>query len=450
MMKKAWKNTSLLILVTLIVCVSLAGCSSKKTTSETTAPAASTGADATAAATVAPKKDKTEVNFWYLWNGKEAESLETLISEFNASQDLYTVKGLSVPDVQKVVVALSTGNGPDITDNFSSNTASYAEKGIIEPLDEYIKRDNYDVSDFVPAALKSGQYKDVTYALPININFNMMFYNKKLFADAGITAPPKTDKELLDDAIKLTQVNADKTIKVLGFPDFPFVYYVNPMTFAMGGELATADGTLTPNNPGSIAAINLIKAYREKFGIDNIMKFNSSSKYLDATDPFISGKQAIRFDGPWFGSTVKNGLKIEGLDYGIAPLPAPEGKPELAGGGEIQTSTFFIAKNSKNKEGGWAFLSWLMAKPQMTKFNSMFGNLPARSSVYDDPSLQDMPDFKIFAEAAKNANLKTFPPLSVQTEYAAAFSSEFELAANGKKTAEEAMKAVEAKAKTLK
>ncbi|QGQ93913.1 ABC transporter substrate-binding protein [Paenibacillus psychroresistens] len=446
MMKKAWKNTSLLLLVTTIVCITLVGCSSKKSTEEAVSPAASTGG----AATVAPKKDRTEVNFWYLWNGKEAESLETLITEFNASQDLYTVKGLSVPDVQKIVVALSTGNGPDITDNFSSNTASYAEKGILEPLDEYIKRDNYDVSDFVPAALKSGQYKDVTYALPININFNMMFYNKKLFADAGITAPPTTDKELLDAAIKLTQVNDDKTIKVLGFPDFPFVYYVNPMTFAMGGELAAADGTLTPNNPGSIAAINLIKSYREKFGLDNIIKFNSSAKYLDATDPFISGKQAIRFDGPWFGNTVKNGLKIEGLDYGIAPLPGPDGKPELAGGGEIQTSTFFIAKNSKNKDGGWAFLSWLMAKPQMVKFNTLFGNLPSRSSVYDDPALQAIPDFKVFAEAAKNPNLKSFPSLAVQAEYATAFSSEFELAANGKKTAEEAMKAVDAKAKTLK
>jgi len=448
-MKKAWKMTSLLLLVALVVSISLAGCSSKGSTKESEAASSAPAASTDAAVTAAPNKEKTEVNFWYLWNGKEAENLETLISEFNASQDLYTVKGLSVPDVQKIVVALSTGNGPDITDNFSSNTASYADKGILEPLDEYIKRDNYDVSDFIPAALKSGQYKDKTYALPININFNMMFYNKKLFADAGITAPPKTDKELLDAAIKLTQVNADKTIKVLGFPDFPFVYYVNPMTFALGGELATADGTLTPNNPGSIAAINLIKSYREKFGVDNIMKFNSSSKYLDATDPFISGKQAIRFDGPWFGNTVKNGLKIEGLDYGIAPLPAPEGKPELAGGGEIQTSTFFIAKNAKNKEGGWAFLSWLMAKPQMAKFNSLFGNLPARSSIYDDPSLQNMPDFKIFAEAAQNVNLKTFPALPAQTEYATAFSSEFELAANGKKTTEEAMKAVEEKAKSM-
>ncbi|MFD0696451.1 ABC transporter substrate-binding protein [Paenibacillus sp. GCM10027628] len=443
MTKRAWKNTSLFVLATLVAGTSLVGCSASNEAASTASPTKAVSADA-------PKKEKSEVNFWYLWNGKEAENVEKLIAEFNASQDKYTVKGLSVPDVQKIIVALSSGSGPDITDNFSSNTASYAEKGISEPLDEYIKKDNFDTSDFVPGALQSGQYKGKTYALPINVNFNLMFYNKKLFAEAGLTAPPKTDKELLEYSIKLTKVNADKTISVLGFPDFPLIYYVNPMSFALGGSFIAPDGKLTPDNPGTLAAIQLMKSYRDKFGVDNITKFNSSAKYLDATDPFISGKQAIRFDGPWFGNTVKNGLKIEGLDYGIAPLPAPEGKPEMAGGGEISASTFFIAKNSKNKEGGWAFISWLLSKQGMTKFNSMFGNLPARTSVYDDPTLQSIPDFKIFADAAKNKNLKAFPAVPVQTEYTKLIGDQFELAVNGKKSPEEALKEASDKANSLK
>jgi len=449
MKKMVWKRGLLFSIITTMVCISLVGCSTKDNSPQnSTAANASTSS---AAQTVAPKKDKTVVNFWYLWNGTEGGYVEKLISEFNASQDLYTVKGLSVPDAQKVVVALSAGgDGPDITDNFSSSVASYADKGIMEPLDSYIKRDNYDVSDFVPAALESSKYNGTTYALPININFEMMFYNKKLFADAGIADPPKTDKELLADSIKLTKVNADKTIAVMGFPDFPFVYYVNNMTFALGGNLVSTDGKPTPKNDGSLAAINLIKSYRDQFGADNVTKFDSSSKYLDASDPFITGKQAIRFDGPWFGNTVKNGLKITGLDYGIAPMPGPDGKPELAGGGELQSSVFFIAKNAKNKDGAWAFLSWLMAKPQMTEFNSMFGNLPARSSVYNDPALQNIPDFKVFADAASNPNLKAFPSLPYQAEYATDFSSEFELAANGKKTAEQAMDDATTKVNTLK
>lgn len=460
MVTSSWKKASIGIMIAALTSVALAGCGSNDSnTSSSNNSGSKNAADTTnssgttntsSSSTNDTKKERSEVNFWYLWGGTEGENMEKLIAEFNSSQDLYTVKGLSVPDMQKVIVALSSGNGPDITDNFSSNTASYAEKGILEPLDDYIAKDNYDLSDFVQGALKSGQYNGKQYALPINVNFYMMFYNKKMFADAGIANPPTTASELLDDAIKLTKVNDDKTLQVMGFPDFPLVYYVNPMSFALGGDFATADGKLTPNNAGTLAAINLMKQYRDKFGVDNITKFNSSAKYLDATDPFISGHQAIRFDGPWFGNTVKNALKIEGLDYGIAPLPGPDGQPNLAGGGEVSASTFFIAKNAKNKDGAWAFMSWLMSNEAMTKFNTMFGNLPARTSVYDDPGLQNIPDFKVFAEAATNANLKAFPAVAVQTEYAKLISDQFELAVNGKETPEQALKEADEKAGSLK
>ncbi|MHA6482084.1 ABC transporter substrate-binding protein [Paenibacillus sp. strain BS8-2] len=437
MLKRKWVTASVALMLT----ASLAACSGGNnepaaTNSGEKAPSESNG-------------KKEEVSFWYLWGGTEGENVEKLISEFNASQDKYEVKGLSVPDVQKIIVAISSGDGPDITDNFSNNTASYVEKGMLLSLDEYIARDKYDVSDFVPAALEAGRYNGELYALPINVNFNMMFYNKTLLAKAGLDTPPSTEEELLDYAIKLTETNADGSIKVLGFPDFPTVYYGNNMTYALGGNFISEDGkTLTPDNEGMKKAIELLRAYREKFGSDNVLKFNSSAKYLDATDPFIMGNQAIRFDGPWFGNTVKNVLKKD-LDYGIAPLPAPAGKPELAGGGEVSASTFFIPSNAKSKDGAWAFMSWLMSKENMVKFNDMFANLPARTSVYDDPAFQDIPDFKAFADAAKNPNLKSFPTFGEQATYSKAIADEFELAINFKKSADEAMAEMKKKSASL-
>lgn len=396
-----------------------------------------------------PPSEKTEVSFWYLWGGVEGEYVEELISEFNESQELYEVKGLSVPDVQKIIVAISSGEGPDVTDNFSNNTASYAEKGMLLALDDYIARDNYDVSDFMPAALEGGRYKEKLYALPINVNFNLMFYNKALFAEAGLDGPPQTEEQLLEYAIKLTQTNADGTLKVLGFPDFPNVYYTNSMAYALGGDFISEDGgALTPDNDGLKKAIELMQAYRNEFGSDNVLKFNSSAKYLDATDPFIQGTQAIRFDGPWFGHTVKNVLKKD-IDYGVAPYPAPAGKPELAGGGEVSSSTFFIPSNAKNKDGAWAFMSWLLSKENMIKFNDKFANLPARTSAYDDPSLQDIPDFQAFAEAAKSPNLKSFPTFGEQGAYSKVIGDEFELAVNGRKSADEALQAMKQKSAGL-
>jgi multiple sugar transport system substrate-binding protein len=434
----------LAIVMALILAIVLSACGNGNNggkNSTTGNSSKDTKANATETKEPAAPKEKTVVNFWYLWGGVEGEYVEQLIAEYNASQDLYEVKGLSVPDVQKIVVAISSGDGPDVTDNFSNNTASYAEMGMLEPLDDYIAGDNYDVSDFVPAAIDGGRYNGKLYALPINVNFNMLFYNKQLLADAGLSGPPQTADQLLEYAIKMTKVNSDKTIETIGFPEFPVVYYPNNMAFSLGGDFISTDGkTLTPDNSGMVTAIKLMQDYRNTFGLDNVIKFNSSAKYLDATDPFIMGKQALRIDGPWFGNTIKNVLKQD-IDYGVAPLPG--------GGGEVSSSTFFIPSSAKNKNGAWSFLSWLMAKENMTKFNDMFANLPARTSVYDDPSLQDIPDFQAFAQAASNPNLKSFPVFAAQSEYAKVIADEFELAINGKQTAEDAVAAMKNKSSNL-
>lgn len=394
-------------------------------------------------------KEKEEVVLWYLWTGVEGENLEKIVDEFNNNQDKYEVKGLSVPDVQKVTVAISSGEGPDITDDFSNNVASYAEKGIMEPLDKYIKDSGYDTSDFVPAALETCQYNDETYALPIGMNLMMLFYNKQLFKEAGIEEPPKTDEELLDCAIKLTKVNDDKSIDVLGFPDFPFVYYVNPMSFALGGQFASEDGkTLTPNNEGTIRALDILVEYREKFGLDNVIKFQSSGKYLDPTDPFISGKQAMRIDGPWLGHNIKNVIKAD-VDYGVVPLPYPEGKPELEKSAEVSSSMFYIPVTAKNKDGAWEFLSYICGGEGMKQFNLLNAGLPARLSLLEDSDFEALEDFEAFADLAKSPNLKTFPSLPQQAEYQQIIGDQAELAASLEKSPKEAMDEAAEKAKKL-
>ncbi|MBL7006489.1 MAG: extracellular solute-binding protein [Spirochaetia bacterium] len=254
--------------------------------------------------------ENKNVSLWYLWGGTEGENVEAMIQQYNALQDNYNVEGLSVPDQQKIQVAIAAGDGPDLTDTFSSLTNAYAAKGILEPLSSYIERDNYDIDDFMPAALASSVVDGEIYALPVSVNLMMLYYNKDLLAKAGYSRPPETDAELLEYAIATTETNTDGTIKVLGFPDFPDIYFKEHMTYALGGDYIDKNGKLTPDNSGIRKAMNLILAYREKFGLDNVLAINSSGGYMSAADPFISGRQVLRIDGPWFGSHIKNVLGV--------------------------------------------------------------------------------------------------------------------------------------------
>ncbi len=361
-------------------------------------------------------EENKNVSLWYLWGGTEGENVEKMIQQYNSMQDNYIVEGLSVPDQQKIQVAIAAGDGPDLTDTVSSLTNAYAAKGILEPLTSYIERDNYDIDDFMPSAIASSTVDGEIYALPVSVNLMMLYYNKDLLAKAGYNRPPETDAELLEYAIATTETDVDGAIKVLGFPDFPDIYFKEHMTYALGGDYVDSNGNLTPDNSGIRKAMNLILAYREKFGLDNVLAINSSGGYMSTADPFISGRQALRIDGPWFGSHIKNVLKLD-LNYDVAPIPYPAEHPELARGGQVQASTFYIASNAKNKDGAWDFMSWLLDTKQMATLSAQMGWTPARISALEDPALSDVTDFAAFTEQAKSPNLTIFPAFDGQQEY---------------------------------
>lgn len=384
-------------------------------------------------------EDRQEVNFWYLWSGKEAEIIEGIISDFNASQNEYKVVGLSVPDQQKIVTSIASGSGPDITDNFSSNVAAHASKGIYMQLDSLIEKDNLNIDDYITGALDSCKYNEKIYALPLSINAMALYYNKSLLKKAGYDNPPVTDKELMEVAVKTTEVEDDNSISVLGFPDFPNIYYLNNMSFALGGNYLNKEGTeLTPDNQGTIQALHMINDYRKKYGYDNVQKFNASAGgYVSPNDPFILGEQALRIDGPWLINIIKD-LNPD-LDFGLAFLPYPDGHPELAGGGEMSSSTMFIPSNADNKEGAWEFMKYICSFEGNMTFITEKGDIPARKSLLDNEKLVSRGEFKTYLEIVKKDNLKPVPAFSNQAEFMSILSHEAELAMNGKKTPEEAM-----------
>lgn len=91
---------------------------------------------------------------WHLWTGVEAGYLDDAVAAYNAQSDKYYVEALSVPDSQKIMVAIQSGDGPDITDDFTNNIGAYASKGIMLPLDDYIAKNNTDLSDIIPPRWK--------------------------------------------------------------------------------------------------------------------------------------------------------------------------------------------------------------------------------------------------------------------------------------------------------
>jgi raffinose/stachyose/melibiose transport system substrate-binding protein len=97
----------------------------------------------------------------------------------------------------KVATEMQSGNPPDLFQGWGGGTlAQQVEAGLVRPIDGEIA----DIKDMINAAgLSMTQVDGQQYGVPYNLGAVGMWYNKALFEQAGIDAPPATWEELLED-----------------------------------------------------------------------------------------------------------------------------------------------------------------------------------------------------------------------------------------------------------
>jgi multiple sugar transport system substrate-binding protein len=385
---------------------------------------------------------KTTVRFTYLWTGPEGKAMEKIIADFNASQSKIEVKGVSNPDQQSQLAAMASASSSfDVSDSFGSNVGAWAAKGVLEPLDSYLAKDSFDTGDFVKAAMDQSRRAGKTYALPVAVHDFQLLYNKKLFTEAGIAGPPQTTGEWAADIAKLTKVEGGE-IHQIG--------YANPdlttMAWAFGGSWFDGQHRPTPDSPGNVAAAQFyVDNVVKKYGAAAVQKFTSGfGEYASPQNPFYQGKVATIIDGEWQSAFVKQ--YASGLEWGVAPLPYPDGHPELRDTTQVSASVLFIPRNAQHKAEAWTFMKYLLDSKAMLSFTHTLANLPARNSLLADATYQDLPQFDTWLRALKSPNTHSFDSTAVSQQYTTDLTAASDEMTLGKKTPQQALADLAAKA----
>lgn len=357
------------------------------------------------------------IRFSYLWTGAAAKALEGIIASFNASQSDIVVKGVSDPDQQAQLAAMTGSKGAfDISDNFATVTGSWASKGVVKSLDEYIQRDKFDLADFVPAALNACRYNNQVYQLPIAVNDSAMLYNKTLFEKAGIEKPPSTTGEWASAIAELTR-SSSKGITQLGFcgTSSAAVDY-RLLGVAHGGEWYHNNNP-TPTDPGNIAGASFyVDNVIKKYGIKQIDRFASGfGDYQSPQAPFYQGKLAMVIDGEWQPAFIQQ--FAPNLDWGVAPVPYPDGRPELANTTMLAPGTLFIPSNTQHPDEAWEFMKYLVSKDTMRTFSKALSNLPSRRSLLKDKAYSTIKNFDVFLNLMASKNAKSMPSEPTLAQY---------------------------------
>jgi len=202
----------------------LAACAPAAEPTKAAQPAsASTAAPTKAAATPAPK---APVSLDYLVWGDTADipAWEQICKLYMERYPHATIKQTVVADpgnnfYPKLQTMIAGGTPPHISGFQGWEWQTYADKGLLQPIDDYVARDKFTAPfpSGIGGAEQSTKRKGKLYLVPMQIATMLMFYAKKPFDEAGIPYPTNdwTFEQFLDIAKKLTKTSG--TVKMFGY-----------------------------------------------------------------------------------------------------------------------------------------------------------------------------------------------------------------------------------------
>ncbi|MDB5537112.1 MAG: transporter substrate-binding protein, partial [Devosia sp.] len=146
-----------------------------------------------------------EIEYWQYAYETRVTAMDQLIANFEKANPDITVKQTTFPydDYQtRVIAAKAAGQGPDVLQLFYGWLDKFQSGGVLQPLSPTVFPHDAIEADFFPivTAMKRG---DDYYGLPTAVRSLALFYNKKLFTEAGLdpSKPPQTLDELVAAAV---------------------------------------------------------------------------------------------------------------------------------------------------------------------------------------------------------------------------------------------------------
>jgi multiple sugar transport system substrate-binding protein len=391
------KKLNVIISLVLSMVLVLAACSStptKTTQDNTTAPAtdAATTAPSTEAPTAAPQ-GKESITFMHWDGGAAKDSMEKAVKGFMDQNPNINVKLEFVPrDMydQKLNALITAGSPPDVSYVSEGVSVPWGMKGTLTDLTPFIDLDPELKGNLVASYSNAGK----TYGVMTTAEIMLMFYNKKLFADAGIEVPsadaakPWTWDQFLDAARKLTTDSSGKHPVEAGFEKNKIKTFgailpawwapLETLMRSNGGGYVSEDG-LTPmiSHPETTEVLQKIADLTFK---EFVSPNPGQSKTLPSAPSMVqNGQLAMYIGGQWELNAFK---AINYTDVGFAAMPIFKKPINI-----VFASSTSIFEKSKHKEAAWKLVKYLMDPVSNLTMHAEGYWMPINKNWYSDPEL---------------------------------------------------------------
>lgn len=283
--------------------------------------------------------------------------------------------------LQKLTTDISAGANADLSIIGTRWLVDFVDEGVAAPLDSYM--DDEFRGRFIDVFLSPSVFDGQTYGLPVAASARAMYYNKDLFEQAGIDAPPATWVELVEDAAAIDALGDNIAGYGLQGAQIETDVYFYYAFWAFGGQLIEADGTSGLDTPAGYQAAQM---YLDMINSGVTQDGATSMSREDVQNLFKEGRVGMMITAPFLATQIRN--EVPDLNFGVAAIPAgPDGDRGTYG----VTDSIIMFENSQVKDTAWAFLDFIFTTEWRARFTSGEGFLPVLNSVAEMPEFADDP-----------------------------------------------------------
>ncbi|MCE5342091.1 MAG: sugar ABC transporter substrate-binding protein [Eubacteriales bacterium] len=354
-------------------------------------------------------EDRTTITYSMWGNDEELRVLNEAIAKFESEQDKIHVQAIQIDRADYVGTLNTRVAGNDLPDTgimAEDAVLMWAQQGMLADASNMYAADEPKPLDSLAFTFEG---KPVGYSVANEIL--LLYYDKKAFADAGVTPPPGNadttwDWDTFVDVAKQMTLDVNgnnakspdfdaNNIKRYGVMFCPDFWQLEEWSVTNGGAWYDKDGNVTINTPEAMEGLQRVA---DLALVDHVAPQYGTNTATTIDQDMVAGNTAMYVNGQWsIGVWLANAQKTDGLDYGIGVLPYMKDKVTLnTGGVNVAFAT------SKHPEEAMTWLKWYAKEENAWGLISSGIWMPVNSSYYTDEALThkwvDNPNFPPYAE----------------------------------------------------
>ena len=293
-----------------------------------------------------------------VWDRNQLPAEQEIAKRFEQANPDIKIEIELTPSAQyfvKLDSAAAGGVAPDIFWINMPYFVQYAKNGIMEPLAPYIKDSGLQLDDVGASSVKAYQYDGQQMAIPRDVDSIAVWYNKKLFDQAGVSYP--TSDWSWDD-LKNKATALKSGLKGAAFPLVMDLSidgqdsYMN-LLFQNGNHIVPKDG-----QPTDIANDKSIWVYQQLQGMmkDGLMPSAQQMSEVKTENIFQSNRAAMVYAGSWLAAPFANNPLIND-HIGVVMMPKIERQSGVA-----HSLAFAMSAKSAHKQAAWKYIAFMSSE----------------------------------------------------------------------------------------